>query len=73
MEKLTIKEKAGIKDSDRIFEGLHLSESFLRRIAIDSDSVTNPEFKKRAESHFSYCDECLKKREAFLPLGDTDK
>ncbi|MDO8496176.1 MAG: hypothetical protein Q7S43_01845 [bacterium] len=65
---LSIKEKAGIDDVARIYEGLHLTESFIRNLATDSDGIA-PDFLEEADRHFGFCDQCRKKKEEFLPLG----
>ena len=64
--RLTIKEKAGIIDTSRIYEGLHLSEGFLRNMADDRKRATlEKEFIERAEKHFGICDKCRDKLEEF--------
>jgi len=65
--KLSIKEKAGIDDVARIYEGLHLAESFIRNSAINPDSITS-DFLKEGDKHFGFCDQCRKKKEEFLPF-----
>lgn len=67
--KLSIKEKAGIDDVARIYEGLHLSEDFIRNSAMNSESITL-ELLKEGDRHFGICDKCQKKKEEFLPLSD---
>ena len=64
---LSIKEKAGIDDVVRIYEGLHLSEGFIRNLAIDPESIAH-ELLKEGNRHFGICDKCRKKKEEFLPL-----
>ncbi len=65
---LSIKEKAGIDDVSRIYEGLHLTEGFIRSSAIDSDSISQ-ELSEEGNRHFGFCDQCRNKKEEFLPLG----
>lgn len=67
--RLSIKEKAGIPDTSKIFEGLHLTEGFIRNLAINPD-VIEPEFKKVGDRHFNICDSCQKKKESFLSLSE---
>lgn len=66
--KLSIKEKAGVDDVARIYEGLHLTESFIRNSAINPESITF-ELSQKGDRHFDICDKCRKKKEEFLPLG----
>ena len=66
--KISLKEKAGIPDTSKIFEGLHLTEGYIRNSVLNPD-VIEPEFKKEGDRHFKICDECRKKRESFLPLS----
>ena len=64
--RLTIKEKAGIIDTSRIYEGLHLSEGFLISMADDRKrAALEKEFIERAEKHFGICDKCRDKLEEF--------
>lgn len=65
--KISIKERAGISDTSKIFEGLHLTEEYIRNLTLDPESV-EPEFKKEGDKHFVICNECRKKKESFLPL-----
>lgn len=65
--RLSVKEKAGIDDVARIYEGLHLTESFIRNSAMDPDSIT-PDLLKEGDRHFGICDKCRNKKEEFLPL-----
>lgn len=58
----SIKEKAGIIDTSRIFEGLHLSEKFIinmadeeKRKGLDRETI------KEGDRHFSICDKCRSK------------
>lgn len=67
--RLSIKEKAGIPDTSKIFEGLHLTEGFIRNLAVNPNSI-EPEFKKVGDRHFSICDDCRNKKESFLPLSE---
>ncbi len=66
---ISIKERAGIPETLKIFEGLHLTEGYIRNSAINPDSL-EPEFKKEGEKHFVVCDACRKKKESFLPLSE---
>ncbi len=66
--KLSIKEKAGVNDVVRIYEGLHLTEGFIRNSAVDPDNIS-PDLLKEGDRHFGFCDQCRKKKEEFLPLG----
>ena len=66
--KISIKERAGILDTSKIFEGLHLTEGFIRNSALNPDAI-EPEFKKSGDHHFGICDKCSKKKESFLPLA----
>lgn len=64
--RLSIKEKAGIIDTSRIFEGLHLSEGFIRNMADEKKKATlEREFIERGEKHFGICDKCRNKLEEF--------
>lgn len=65
---LSIKEKAGIDDASKIYEGLHLNEGFIRNVAMDPDSIAL-DLLKEGNRHFGICDKCRKKKEEFLPLG----
>ena len=67
--RLSIKEKAGISDTSRIFEGLHLTDEYIRNSAVDPESI-EPEFKKEGERHFNACNDCRNKKESFLPLSE---
>lgn len=64
--RLSIKEKAGLVDTSRIFEGLHLSERFLRNIADKGKKrQLSAEVLKEGERHFVICDKCRGKFEEF--------
>ncbi|GEM_PF-5551053 len=67
--KISVKEKAGISDTSKIFEGIHLTEVFIRNSAIHPDTI-EPEFKKVGDRHFNICDSCRYKKESFLPLSE---
>ncbi len=67
--RISIKEKAGILDTSRIFEGLHLTEGYIRNSAISPDRI-EPELKKTGDRHFNICDDCRNKKESFLPLSE---
>ncbi len=67
--KLSIKEKAGIPDTSRIFEGLHLAEGYIRNSATNPDDI-EPELKREGEKHFNWCNKCRNKKESFLPLSE---
>ena len=68
--KLSIKEKAGIDDASRIYEGFHLTEGFIRNSAIDPDSISQ-ELSEEGNRHFSFCDKCRNKKEDFLPFNEN--
>ena len=70
--RMTIKEKAGLPDKARIFEGLHLTEDYIRVVALNPDNIKEPEFKKAGDHHFSICDKCRKEKESYLPLSSSD-
>ncbi len=72
--RLTIKEKAGIADTSRVFEGLHLSEGFITNMADPKKRATlEKEFIERGERHFGMCDKCRNKFEQFQKeLKDQD-
>ena len=64
--KLSTKEKAGIVDVSKIFEGLHLSEEFIRNVADEKRKIKlEPEIIKEGERHFRICDKCRNKLEEF--------
>lgn len=64
--RLTIKEKAGLRDTSRIFESLHLSEGFIRNMADENKrAILEREFIERGERHFGICDKCRNKFEEF--------
>ncbi len=67
--KISIKEKAGIVDTSKIFEGLHLTKEFIRNSVLNPDSI-EPEFKKSAEIHLDMCNNCRKEKESFLPMSE---
>lgn len=67
----SIKERAGLVDTLKIYEGIHLAEEFIRNTAVNPDSV-EPELREEGERHFNICEKCRNKRESFLPLGKTD-
>ena len=60
--KMSIKEKAGVFDTHRIFEGLHLNREFIENMAdVDKRKTLDPDCVEEGEKHFKICDECLKK------------
>lgn len=67
--RLSIKEKAGIADTSKIFEGLHLREGFIRNMALHPE-VMEQELKDEGDRHFGICDKCRKEKESYLPLGN---
>lgn len=67
--RLSIKEKAGIVDASKIFEGLHLSKEFIRNMALHPESIER-ELKDISKKHFGICDKCRKEKDSYLPLED---
>lgn len=67
--RISIKERAGIPDTSKIFEGLHLTEGYIRNSAINPDNI-EPELKREGDRHFNWCNECRNKKESFLPLSE---
>ncbi len=67
--KTSIKERAGVPDTSRIFEGLHLTEEYLRNSAINPIDI-EPEFKEEEKKHLNVCPSCRNKKESFLPLSE---
>ena len=67
--RLSIKEKAGIVDTSKIYEGLHLSKEFIRNMALHPETL-DQEFRDEGERHFDICDKCRDKKDRFLPLGE---
>jgi len=65
---ISILEKAGIPDTSRIFEKLHLTEGYIRNSVLNPD-IIEPEFKKEGDKHFKICNECREKKNSFLPLS----
>ena len=64
--RLSVKEKAGTIDTSRIFEGLHLSERFIRNMADEKiKSELEPEITKEGEIHFGVCGKCRNQLEEF--------
>lgn len=62
--RLNIKEKAGIVDTSRIYEGLHLSEEFVANMADeDKKDKLDKEIVEEGERHFRICDKCQGKLE----------
>lgn len=68
---MSILEKAGLVDPLKVYEKLHISKAFLRDMAISPDKV-DPVHRKEIEGHFEFCDECLKEKESYLPIGSLD-
>jgi len=75
--RLSIKEKAGIVDTSRIFEGAHLAQGFIESMADEEKKATlDEEVREEGERHFNICDQCsvkygkeqLKPRDRKLPL-----
>ncbi len=58
--RLSTKEKAGLSDTSRIYEGIHLSKSFIRKVALEPESI-EPEFMAEGERHFGFCGKCREK------------
>ena len=57
--RLSMKEKAGLADTSKIFEGLHLSEDFIMNMADEKKRLTlEKEFIEKGERHFRVCDKC---------------
>jgi len=64
--RLSIKEKAGIVDTSGIFEGLHLSDGFIKNMANEEKRKSlDPEIIEEGERHFEICDKCRGKLEEF--------
>lgn len=60
--RLTIKEKAGVVDTSRVFEDLHLNESFIRNMADGKKrAILEGELIEVGERHFRTCDKCRNK------------
>ena len=58
--RLSIKEKAGIVDTSRIFEGPHLTQGFIENMADEEKRATlDNEVAEEGERHFKICDRCL--------------
>lgn len=59
MTRLSIKEKAGIIDTSRIFEGMHLSEGFLKNMAdAQKKEKLEREIIVEGNRHLALCDKC---------------
>ncbi len=69
--RMSILEKAGLVDPLKVYDGLHVSEGFLRDLAQSPDKV-DPVHRKEIEGHFEFCDQCLKEKESYLPIGSSD-
>ena len=69
---MSLKEKAGIVDTLKIYEGLHLSRDFIHNFAMDSENL-EPELKEEGERHFNICEKCKTRRDSFLPFELGDK
>ena len=69
--RLTIKEKAGLVDTSRIYEGIHLADDFIKRAAIDLENI-ELELKEEGDKHFGICEKCRNKKDSFLPF-DKDR
>ncbi len=67
--KISIKERAGVPDKYKVFEGLHLSEEYIRNSALHPESIES-EVKESGDFHLGICDKCRKKKESFLPLSE---
>ena len=62
-----IKEKAGIVDTLRIFEGLHLSDKFIANMADEGTKMgLDKEIVKEGERHFGICGKCRSRLKAEL-------
>ncbi|MDP3697515.1 MAG: hypothetical protein Q8R55_05885 [Candidatus Taylorbacteria bacterium] len=70
--RLTIKEKAGLIDTSRIYEGIHLANDFIKRAAIDLENIA-PELKEEGDKHFGICEKCRNKKDSFLPFNETNE
>lgn len=68
---MSILEKAGLVDPLKVYDKLHVSESFLRNMALSPEKV-DPVHKKEIEGHFNICDKCLKEKESYLPMGPSE-
>lgn len=68
---MSVLEKAGLVDPLKVYEKLHVSESFLRNMALSPEKV-DPVHKKEIEGHLKMCDKCLKEKESFLPMGSAE-
>ena len=67
----SIKETAGLTDTLKIYEGIHLAEDFIRNTAINPEDI-EPELKEEGERHFSICEKCRNRKGGFLPLREED-
>ena len=62
--RLSIKEKAGIPDVSRIFDGLHLQEKFIENTANqETRKGLESEFIEAGETHFKICKSCRNRLE----------
>ena len=68
--KLSIKEKAGVTDIARIYEGLHLSRDFIKNSAIDSDNIEE-ELKAEGNRHLGICQKCREYKDSLLPFNQA--
>ena len=60
--RLSIKERAGIIDTSRIFEGGHLAEVFLENLAEeDKKKRLEREILREGEKHIAFCEKCGQK------------
>ena len=69
---MSVLEKAGVVDPLKVYDKLHISESFLRNIALSPEKV-DPVHRKEIEGHFKICDKCLKEKESFLPMDSSEE
>lgn len=68
--RMTIKERAGVEDVSRIYDGLHLSEGFIRNSATAPGDLS-AEMTEEGDRHFNICEECRNQRSSFLSLDDS--
>ncbi len=64
---MSAKEKAGVVDTLKIYEGLHLSEGFIGNFVLTPETI-EPELIEEGEKHFNVCEKCRNKKDSFLPL-----
>jgi hypothetical protein len=69
--KISLLEKAGVVDPQKVYEGLHLSRGFLERHKVNPSEL-DPVHRREIDTHLNICERCSRDHDSILPFADSE-